>query len=271
MDRQEAYARPAADESRVGVIAVGGVGHCALSRPGAPARCRRADYFRLLMMPGVLHCGGGPGPDIFGLARGYRCGSPVTVRAPATRTPADEFREQANSPIIYLGTPKTLGATMNRPGRPRRVSCGYSTISFSPAIRVENHEHARSAMLAHVLAPRFLSWAALEDASANHAPLSRFNYTRRSARKRSRDRRPAHAPRRAAGRGGASDPGIACIVIASIPIVVDAKRRDARKEGRYLTARRTRADHSIERSLGDRLVQYRKMSAIEVAHQVSGG
>ena len=22
-----------------------------------------ADYFRLFMMPGVLHCGGGPGPD----------------------------------------------------------------------------------------------------------------------------------------------------------------------------------------------------------------
>ena len=32
-------------------------------RAGAGARSERADYVRMFMMPGVLHCAGGPGPD----------------------------------------------------------------------------------------------------------------------------------------------------------------------------------------------------------------
>ena len=35
------------------------------------------DYFRMFMMPGVLHCAGGPGPDA---ATGHRSSTPGSTR-----------------------------------------------------------------------------------------------------------------------------------------------------------------------------------------------
>jgi feruloyl esterase len=86
------------------------------------------DFFRLFMVPGMLHCGGGPGPNAFGqnLAQ-----SPPLSDAPEhdVLSALERWVEQGVAPksivaVKYLNDNPALGVQRTRP------LCAYPNVAF---------------------------------------------------------------------------------------------------------------------------------------------
>jgi feruloyl esterase len=83
-----------------------------------PSKGQMADFYRLFLVPGMSHCGGGLGPNSFG-------NGPAVAKDDPERdllTALDRWVEKGIAPDHFIGT----GKSITDPGKPlTRPLCAY--------------------------------------------------------------------------------------------------------------------------------------------------
>ena len=83
-------------------------------------RANAESFVRLYMLPGVQHCGGGPGPDTFGQS----ASSPATDPQHDVRIALEDWVEKGTAPTTFIASRSQSGAAQATPAMTRPI-CPY--------------------------------------------------------------------------------------------------------------------------------------------------